>query len=103
MARVAQLIHENVTETTAVGINSTEYNVVCYAPRMITAIGLWNHDNPLDYALPILLIQMMLIVVATRVLVFFLRPLQQPRVVSEILVSVACIQIFPLYYSLCIS
>ena len=66
--------------------NKTEDTIVCYAPTMITTNGVWQGDNPLDYSLPLFILQLTLIVVSTRVLVFLLKPFRQPRVISEILV-----------------
>ncbi|KAL5698422.1 Cation/H(+) antiporter 15 [Ranunculus cassubicifolius] len=60
-------------------------SVVCYAPSMVTTNGVWQGDNPIDFALPVFILQTTLIVVITRVLVFILKPLRQPRVIAEIL------------------
>ncbi|KAG8374740.1 hypothetical protein BUALT_Bualt10G0027300 [Buddleja alternifolia] len=65
--------------------NKTEQTIVCYAPTMITTNGIWQGDNPLDYSLPLFILQLTLVVVTTRILVFLLKPLRQPRVISEIL------------------
>lgn len=54
---------------------------------MITTNGIWQGDNPLDYSLPLFILQLTLVVVITRVMVYILKPLKQPRVISEILVS----------------
>ncbi|KAH6788374.1 cation/hydrogen exchanger 15 [Perilla frutescens var. frutescens] len=59
--------------------------IVCYAPTMITTTGIWQGNNPLDYSLPLFILQLTLVVVTTRILVFALKPLRQPRVISEIL------------------
>ncbi|KAG6383654.1 hypothetical protein SASPL_156583 [Salvia splendens] len=40
--------------------------IVCYAPTMITTNGIWQGDNPLDYSLPLFILQLTLIVVTTR-------------------------------------
>nr|GMD98242.1 cation/H(+) antiporter 15 [Ipomoea batatas] len=58
-------------------------NLLCYAPTMITTHGIWQGDNPLDYSLPLFILQLTIIVVTTRILVFILKPLRQPRVISE--------------------
>ncbi|PIA48166.1 hypothetical protein AQUCO_01400623v1 [Aquilegia coerulea] len=77
---------ENVTDKIEnVTLNGTEASIVCYSPRMILANGLWNGDNPLDYSVPLFILQLMLIVITTRIIVYILKPLRQPRVVSEIL------------------
>ncbi|XWS29906.1 hypothetical protein CRYUN_Cryun24cG0070600 [Craigia yunnanensis] len=65
--------------------NKSDDTVVCYAPTMITTNGVWQGDNPLDYSLPLFILQLTMVVVTTRMLVFILKPLRQPRVVSEIL------------------
>ncbi|KAK6158007.1 hypothetical protein DH2020_005321 [Rehmannia glutinosa] len=65
--------------------NKSDQTIVCYAPTMITTNGIWQGDNPLDYSLPLFILQLTLVVVTTRVLVFVLKPLRQPRVISEIL------------------
>lgn len=54
---------------------------------MITTNGIWQGDNPLNYSLPLFILQLTLVVVTTRMLVFILKPLRQPRVIAEILVS----------------
>ncbi|KAG6605320.1 Cation/H(+) antiporter 15, partial [Cucurbita argyrosperma subsp. argyrosperma] len=65
--------------------NSTEDKIVCYAPRMITTNGVWQGDNPLEYSLPLFILQLTMVVMMTRALVFLLKPFRQPRVISEIL------------------
>lgn len=67
--------------------NSSDETIVCYAPTMITTNGIWQGDNPLDYSLPLFVLQLTLVVVTTRILVYILKPFRQPRVISEILVS----------------
>ncbi|KAJ1405045.1 Sodium/solute symporter superfamily [Sesbania bispinosa] len=60
-------------------------DIVCYSPFMITTNGIWQGDNPLNYSLPLLILQVMLVVIATRIFVFILKPIRQPRVIAEIL------------------
>lgn len=67
--------------------NNTDDFIVCYAPTMITTNGIWQGDNPLDYSLPLFILQLTLVVAATRIFVFLLKPFRQPRVIAEILVS----------------
>lgn len=67
--------------------NKTDAYIVCYAPTMITTNGIWQGDNPLDYSLPLFILQLTLVVAATRIFVFVLKPFRQPRVIAEILVS----------------
>ncbi|GFP86674.1 cation/H(+) antiporter 18 [Phtheirospermum japonicum] len=50
-----------------------------------TSNGLFQGDDPLHYALPLLIIQICMVVVLTRGLAYLLRPLRQPRVIAEII------------------
>lgn len=59
----------------------------CPAPMKATSNGVFQGDNPLDYALPLAILQICLVVLLTRLLAFVLRPLRQPRVIAEIVVS----------------
>nr|KYP67860.1 K(+)/H(+) antiporter 13 [Cajanus cajan] len=52
---------------------------------MITTDGVWHKENPLHYSLPLFIVQVMLVVIVTRLFVFILKPFRQPRVISEIL------------------
>lgn len=52
-----------------------------------TSNGIFQGDNPLDCALPLAIVQICLVLVLTRVLAYILRPLRQPRVIAEIIVS----------------
>ncbi|XP_022737610.1 cation/H(+) antiporter 18-like [Durio zibethinus] len=56
----------------------------CPSPMTATSNGVFQGDNPLDYALPLAILQICLVVVLTRILAFLLRPLRQPRVIAEI-------------------
>ncbi|XP_043698646.1 cation/H(+) antiporter 20-like [Telopea speciosissima] len=46
--------------------------------------GVWQGDNPLDYAFPLLIIQITLVLVVGRSLAFLFKPLRQPNVIAEI-------------------
>ncbi|GAV63526.1 Na_H_Exchanger domain-containing protein [Cephalotus follicularis] len=56
----------------------------CPPPMTATSNGVFQGDNPLDYSLPLVILQICIVVVLTRVLAFILRPLRQPRVIAEI-------------------
>ncbi|WVZ07359.1 hypothetical protein V8G54_020705 [Vigna mungo] len=47
--------------------------------------GVWQGDNPLDYAFPLLIVQITLVLIVTRSLALLLKPLRQPKVIAEIL------------------
>ncbi|XP_056166069.1 cation/H(+) antiporter 19-like [Syzygium oleosum] len=58
---------------------------VCPAPMKATSNGSFQGDSPLDYALPLVILQICLVVAFTRLLALILRPLRQPRVIAEII------------------
>ncbi|XP_010246811.1 PREDICTED: cation/H(+) antiporter 19 [Nelumbo nucifera] len=58
---------------------------VCPAPMKATSNGSFQGEDPLDYALPLLILQICLVVVFTRVIGLILKPLRQPRVIAEII------------------
>lgn len=78
--------------------SNVEGTIICYAPNMITTNGIWQGDNPLDYSLPLFILQLTLIVTVTRILVYLLKPFRQPRVIAEILVSFPFSTFFYYYY-----
>ncbi|KAL2544281.1 Cation/H(+) antiporter 18 [Forsythia ovata] len=55
------------------------------SPMKATSNGVFQGDNPLDFALPLAILQICLVLVVTRGLAFLLRPLRQPRVIAEII------------------
>lgn len=62
-------------------------------PVNITSIktssnGVWQGDNPLDYAFPLLIVQTTLVLVVSRSLAFLFKPLRQPKVIAEIVVRI---------------
>ncbi|XVF07274.1 hypothetical protein REPUB_Repub06bG0124500 [Reevesia pubescens] len=65
--------------------NATAAAPVCPSQMKATSNGAFQHENPLDFALPLLIVQIILVVSFTRILTFFLRPLRQPRVIAEII------------------
>ncbi|XP_028804798.1 cation/H(+) antiporter 18-like [Neltuma alba] len=56
----------------------------CPLPMKATSNGGFQGDNPLDYALPLAILQICLVVLVTRGLAYLIRPLRQPRVIAEI-------------------
>lgn len=59
----------------------------CPPPMKATSNGIFQGDNPLDFSLPLAILQICLVLVVTRSLAFLLKPLRQPRVIAEIVVS----------------
>ncbi|KAK3135252.1 hypothetical protein QOZ80_5BG0416670 [Eleusine coracana subsp. coracana] len=80
---------------TARGNISNAGAVVCYSPMMVTAYGIWNGGNPLEFSLPLFILQTAIIVATTRILVLLLKPIRQPRVIAEILVRTAGVILGP--------
>lgn len=60
-------------------------NVTCPKMMSATSNGAWQGDNPLNFALPLLILQICLVLVVTRTLAMLLKPLRQPRVIAEII------------------
>ncbi|KAK4354577.1 hypothetical protein RND71_026771 [Anisodus tanguticus] len=58
---------------------------LCPSPMKAMSNGIFQGDNPLDFALPFAILQICLVLVVTRGLAFLLWPLQQPRVIAEII------------------
>lgn len=50
-----------------------------------TSNGVFQGDNPIDFALPLAILQIVIVIVLTRVLAYLLRPLRQPRVIAEVI------------------
>ncbi|XP_058200113.1 cation/H(+) antiporter 18-like [Rhododendron vialii] len=59
--------------------------VKCPAPMTATSNGVFQGNDPLDFALPLAILQICMVVVLSRLLAFLLRPLRQPRVIAEII------------------
>ncbi|XP_065851787.1 cation/H(+) antiporter 20-like [Euphorbia lathyris] len=47
--------------------------------------GVWQGDNPLDFAFPLLILQTTLILIISRFFAFLLKPIRQPKVIAEII------------------
>ncbi|XP_050386310.1 cation/H(+) antiporter 15-like [Argentina anserina] len=67
--------------------SKTSFNV-CYNSTRKHNAGLWNARNTLDSPIPMLIIQLLSILVLSRVLAYLLKPLRQPRIVTNILAGV---------------
>ncbi|KAL4560595.1 hypothetical protein LXL04_032748 [Taraxacum kok-saghyz] len=50
-----------------------------------SSYGVWQGNNPLHYAFPLLILQTTMVIFISRLLAFFLKPLRQPKVIAEIL------------------
>lgn len=68
-------------------VSNTTSGNVCSAPMKSTSNGVFQGENPLDYALPLAILQICIVLLVTRGLAYLLKPLRQPRVIAEIIVS----------------
>lgn len=57
----------------------------CVKLMKTSSNGVWQGDNPTEFAFPLLIIQICLVLLVTRTLAFLLKPLRQPRVIAEII------------------
>ncbi|KAK2434780.1 Cation/H(+) antiporter 19 [Trifolium repens] len=57
----------------------------CPPAMKATSNGAFQHENPMDFALPLLIVQICLVVVFTRFIAFLCKPLRQPRVIAEVI------------------
>lgn len=58
---------------------------ILQAERKATSNGSFQGDNPLDFALPLIILQIFIVVLVTRTISYILKPLRQPRVIAEII------------------
>lgn len=61
--------------------------MVCYSPKMILTKGVWEHENPLDYSVPLFIVQLLVVICLSRVIHLIFKPFRQPKALSQILVS----------------
>lgn len=80
---------ETETKFTVVvcGFDSDKMAHPCPSPMKPTSNGAFQGDDPLHFALPLAILQIVLVLIVTRGLAFLLKPLRQPRVIAEIIVS----------------
>ena len=71
--------------TTLVSSNVSDASLICYTPTTTTTNGIWQGENPLEYSIPLFILQLTLVVFATRFFIFILKPFHQPRVIAEIM------------------
>lgn len=71
----------------AKAFNRTTHSMLCYPAVRVTSAGVWIGDNPLDFSFPLLIYQISIIFIFSRIIHFFLRRLCQPVAISQIIVS----------------
>ncbi|XP_022714571.1 cation/H(+) antiporter 15-like [Durio zibethinus] len=70
----------------------------CFILNITTSNGIWHGDNPFTESLPLIIKQFAAILILTRSLYHLLKPLHQPRIVSDILVSGIIVDMFPISF-----
>ncbi|KAE9607687.1 hypothetical protein Lal_00026666 [Lupinus albus] len=65
--------------------NNTTVASHCPSPMKATSNGVFQGDSPLDFSLPLVILQICLVVIVTRLLALLLKPMRQPRVIAEII------------------
>lgn len=73
--------------TIIVNGSSTSFPIVCQAPRNFHPFGLFSGHNPLAHTFSLLLFHLILVTTITRIFRFLLKPLKQPIIISQIIVS----------------
>ena len=68
-------------------VSNATARLICPSPMKPTSNGIFQGDDPLQFTLPLVILQICLVLVVTRGLAFILKPLRQPRVIAEIIVS----------------
>jgi hypothetical protein len=68
-------------------VSSNGTAATCIMPMAVTSNGVWQGDNPIHFSLPLLIVQITLVIVVTRVVGLLVKPFYQPRVIAEIIVS----------------
>jgi hypothetical protein len=63
--------------------------MACYEVDVLNPSRIWQTDNILKVELPVLAIQVVFTVILSRFLFFIYKPLHQPRLISQISVSMS--------------
>ncbi|KAL0014190.1 hypothetical protein SO802_001259 [Lithocarpus litseifolius] len=66
-------------------VSNATAGLICPSPMKPTSNGIFQGDDPLQFSLPLVILQICLVLVVTRGLAFILKPLRQPRVIAEII------------------
>lgn len=61
--------------------------VVCFSQTIYRSNGVWEGPNPLNPMIPLFILQIMTAILCSRIVNFALKPLNQPPLVAEIIVS----------------
>lgn len=65
----------------------TNKTMFCHDPSMVNSYGVWHGRSPLQSSVPLILAQLTLITLTSKLVDLGLKPLGQPSIVSQIVVS----------------
>lgn len=68
-------------------LNNTMPSVACYIVDASNPNNIWKSDDVLGGHAPLLVLQLAFTILASNLFYYILRPLRQPRIVAEFLVS----------------
>lgn len=60
---------------------------ICRNIKNDHSFGVFYGENPLKFSFPLILLEVSFVIVITHVVRFILKPLRQPKVISQIIVS----------------
>uniref|UniRef100_A0A7N2L2N1 Uncharacterized protein n=1 Tax=Quercus lobata TaxID=97700 RepID=A0A7N2L2N1_QUELO len=66
-------------------VSNATAGLTCPSPMKPTSNGIFQGDDPLQFSLPLAIMQICLVVVVTWGQAFIQKPLRQPRVIAEII------------------
>lgn len=72
----------------------TRVRVICEKIHSPHPLGIFYGENPFDYSFSLILFEIILIISISRIIRILLKPLRQPRIISDILVSYSYIYIY---------
>ncbi|GMN23531.1 hypothetical protein TIFTF001_000160 [Ficus carica] len=83
---VSAFVKAGQTNGTTEGFNSYVAGAfVCEKAQHNHPFGVFYGENPLSYSFPLVLLEISFVILATRLVRFILKPLRQPKIVSEII------------------
>jgi hypothetical protein len=86
-------------------LGTSQVPMICRKIQKAHSFGIFYGANPLDYTFTLVLLEIIFVLLTSRVIRFLLKPLKQPRIVSDIIVSfLFCSRFFDnIYLTLLIS
>lgn len=69
-------------------VQTSQIPMICRQVHKAHPFGIFYGANPLDYSFTLVLLEIIVVLVTSRIIRLLLKPLKQPRVVSDIIVSV---------------